>query len=465
MHLRRRSRQRNPQLIRTIPLRNSESLATLGFTLLQSEAQVTKLVTLLFAFLVPLAPTAAIADIAAIHKSALPQETAVLAAFDDLMQLEPLSLYFTGPALWQFDIPRQQVADRLDKDLALLVQASRAHPENAELALLAALAANYAHNLELPHAYETSMELLNSAEKIAPADLRPAWFRATLQCQSLEIEQGAKGFLALEAKQPPDRFPPAFWDDYMECALLSAMPEHAIRAAAYVQKENAPQSDRGKSYLDSARKRFDPYDPGGVYKSNQVWLAETETSDPVLNGDTFGVQIKVRSKWDVDGFSLKGDKGVTVFSTGPYPAKKGSMHPSILLLVQQAKPGQTLEEFASTFQRNASSVPYTPSRCPAQRCIASRSVGTGMYKANGDGLGFLVFFEREQPEFPGLLFEAPTPLPHTDESKGPQAFVFGQTKQRMPGKLFYMVLLDTAASIEDPAMKDFDFFLANLVAE
>jgi len=426
---------------------------------------VTKLVTLLFAFLIPLAPTAAIADIAAIHKSALPQETAVLAAFDDLKQLEPLSLYFTAPALWQFDIPRQQAADRLDKDLALLVQASKAHPENAELALLAALAANYAHNLELPHAYETSMELLNSAEKIAPADLRPAWFRATLQCQSLEIEDGAKGFLALEAKQPPDHFSPGFWDDYMECALLSAMPEHAIRAAAYVQKANAPQSDRGKSYLDSARKRFDPYDPAGGYKSNQVWLAEPESSDPVLNGDTFGVQIKVRSKWEEDGFSLKGGKGATLFSTGPYPAKKGSMHPSIVLVVEQAKPGQTLEEFAAIFPRNASTVSFTPSRCPAQRCIASKSVGPGMYKANGDGLGYMVIFERDQPEFPGLLFEAPTPLPHTDESKGPATLMFAQTKQRMPGKLFYMVLLDTAASIEEPAMKDFDFFLANLLVE
>ena len=35
----------------------------------------------------------------------------------------------------------------------------------------------------------------------------------------------------------------------------------------------------------------------------------------------------------------------------------------------------------------------------------------------------------------------------------------------MPGKLYYLVLLDTASSIEEPALKDFDFFLENLTVE
>jgi len=33
------------------------------------------------------------------------------------------------------------------------------------------------------------------------------------------------------------------------------------------------------------------------------------------------------------------------------------------------------------------------------------------------------------------------------------------------GTLYYLVLLDTAASIEEPAMKDFDYFLENLTVE
>jgi hypothetical protein len=40
-----------------------------------------------------------------------------------------------------------------------------------------------------------------------------------------------------------------------------------------------------------------------------------------------------------------------------------------------------------------------------------------------------------------------------------------QTNQRIPGKLYYLVLLDVAASIEEPALKDYEFFLQNMIVE
>jgi len=88
-----------------------------------------------------------------------------------------------------------------------------------------------------------------------------------------------------------------------------------------------------------------------------------------------------------------------------------------------------------------------------------------MYGNNGDGHGRIVVFERNQPEFPGLIFEAPTEMPKSDGSAGPKYYRPNPIKERIPGKLYYLVLLDTAASIEDPALKDFDFFLQNLTVE
>jgi hypothetical protein len=405
------------------------------------------------------------ADIAAIHRSALPQETAVLAALDDVEKIEPFSLYWVAQSLWEFDVPRQQVADRLSTDLDFLVQAVHAHPDNAELALLAGLVANYAHNLEVKGAYDSAKEMLDVAARLAPGDLRPKWFQSTLHCQSTEIEEGAKGLLALEAAGAPDRLPIGFWGDYMECALLSGMPAHVLRAAGYLQKANGQQSYRVRTYIEIARKRIERFDPNRNYDPSAVWLSGPEGSDEVLIGDSFGVQMTIRRNWEKSGFQLTGDKGTSLFSSGPYPAKKGTLRPSILLLVKQAKPGQTLHEFAASFGRDGTFVPYTPARCPAERCIAEKGVQPGMYKVNGDGHGRLVFFERAQPEFPGLLFEHPSSLPHQEGKEGPETFRFAQTQQRMPGKLFYLVLLDTAASIEEPAMKDFEFFLANLVVE
>lgn len=131
----------------------------------------------------------------------------------------------------------------------------------------------------------------------------------------------------------------------------------------------------------------------------------------------------------------------------------------------KAKPGQTLEDFSANFTRDETFVPYTPERCPAEKCLAEKGMQPGMYHENGDGHGRIVFFEREQPEFPGLLLESPLSLPHQEGKKGPETFNFAPIQERMPGRLFYVVLLDTAASIEEPALKDFDFFLQNLTVE
>lgn len=406
------------------------------------------------------------ADIAAINPKALPQETAVLAALDDARQLEPYCQFWVAASLWYFDIPRQQVADRLSKDLGFLVQAVKAHPENAELTLLAGLVANYAHNLEVRGAYDTAMDMFDAAGKLAPGDIRVGWLRSTLHCQSTEIEEGARGFLALETAEARDRLPAGFWDDYMECALLSNMPEHVLRAAGYIEKAHEQQSDRGKHYVKFAHERVLPFDPQKEYEASAVWLGPEPTGNvEVLTGESFGVQIRVHADWEKEGFQLKGDKGTSLFCSGPYAAKRGTLRPCILLLVQQAKPGQTLEEFSASFKRDGIFVPYTPARCPAERCIAESGVQPGMYHENGDGHGRIIFFEREQPEFPGLVFESPSALPHGEGKKGTETFGFAPTQQRMPGKLFNLILLDTASSIEEPALKDFDFFLQNLTVE
>lgn len=410
-------------------------------------------------------PIRALADIAAIHADALPHESAVLDALNDARQLEPYCEYWTAEKLWQFDIPRKEVAARLSNDLVSLTGAVKAHPDNAELVLLTGLVAVYAHNLEAHESYDTALKMLDAAGKLVPGDLRVGWFSSKLHCQSTEIEDGVKGFLALEAATTRDRLSAGFWDDYMECALLSNMPEHVLRAASYLDKAHTPQSDRGKAYVEIARQRLVPFDPQKDYEPSSVFLGYDDGNDEVLTGASFGVEMRVHADWQKSGFTLKGDKGTTIFSPGPYAAKKGTLRPSILLLVRQAKPGQTLEGFAASFGRDGTFVPYTLAHCPSEKCIAERGVQPGMYHENGDGHGRVVFFEREQPEFPGLIFELPSSLPHKNGEKGPESFRFTPIQQRMPGKLFYLVLLDTAASIEDPALKDFDFFLNNLRVE
>lgn len=403
------------------------------------------------------------ADIAAIHANALPQETAVLSALDDAKELEPYSRSWT--MTWDYPVTRDEVAARLGKDLGFQTFAAKNHPENFELLLLTGLVARYAYNVDVDGAFDTAMNALGQAQKLAPGDFRAPWFRATLECQTKKMGAGAKEFLAIEASHAWDSLPVAFWDDYINCATIDALPAHSLRAIDHLEKLHPGESSDFATAADVDRKRFVPFDPNKAYKPEDVWQGEKNGGDIVLTSTMCGVRLHVHGDWMVNQMELKNGSCVAYFSTGPYKAITTDLHPSILLLVQQPKENESLRDFSKKFLEDGTFEPDPQLHCPTPNCIALKEFQPGIYKAEGDGHGRIVFFERDQPEFPGLIFEAPQDLPESDKSAGITYYRPDQVQQRIPGKLYYLVLLDTASSIEDPALKDFDFFLQNFTVE
>ncbi|MGA8090015.1 MAG: hypothetical protein WCA10_22275 [Terracidiphilus sp.] len=418
---------------------------------------------LLSTLLVAFSATPALADIAAIHADALPQETSVLAALDDARQLEPYASAWTNK--WDYAIAKKNVADRLDKDLGFLGAALQKHPDNEELALLAGLVAHYAYNLDVPDSHEKAVAAFETARKLAPNDFRASWFHASLFCQTLETKPGAQEFLAIEAAHPWDQLPASFWGDYMACATITSMPAHVLRAPAYLDKLHVPMTQMQTFLVDTAQKRFDPYDPGKEYQPKDVWQAEKSGDDIQFTATLCGARLITPGNWSVNQMAFNNGSCVAWFYSGPYKAVTKDLRPSILLMVQRPPPGQSLDEYAKKFMHKGKFEQFVASRCPATTCLAMKGVQPGMYKGDGDGHGHILVFERDEPEFPGLLFESPWEPPQTDPNKGLQYFHPTQTQKRIPGRLFYVVILDLAASIETPSMKDYDLFLKNLTVE
>lgn len=415
------------------------------------------------ALFVALLNPSAFADIAAIQAGSLPQEHAVLDPLKDATQLEPYSHSWTQK--WKYPVAKREVATRLGMDLASLNSAIKAHPNNSELLLLTGLVARYGYNVDVPGSYDISMAVLAEAEKLNAADVRAPWFRATLQCQTTEPKAGADEFLSIEHGHPWERLPQAFWTDYMECATVTGMPAHVLRAQNYLEKLHAPASDFRAFLTETAQKRFDPFDPKKNYVTKEVWQGSNTAIDVVFTGTICGLRMHVQRDWAIDQLGLTKGSCVADFSTGPYQETTSKLRPSILVMVQQPEKGETLEEFSKRFQTKGTFVPFAPSRCPADRCIAVKGTRPGAYGRDGDGYGWMVIFERDQPPFPGLIFESPWQIPKSDDTTGAKYYRPGQMHQRIPGKLYYVVLLDTAASIEAPAMKDFGFFLQQLTVE
>lgn len=402
------------------------------------------------------------ADIAAIRADKLPQETAILAALDDARQMEPYSKSFSGS--WKYPVRKDEVSARLGKDLGLLRSAANAHPNNADLLLLTGLVARYAYNLDVEGSYDTAMDTLERAEKLAPGDVRAGWFRSTLQCQTMKPQDGAAGFLAIGGNNQWDKLPVAFWDDYMECMVVTGMPAHVLRAAEHLDELHAPASAMRAFLAKTAENRFDAFDPKKKYEPKEVWQAEDAGADIEFTSTMCGLRLRAHADWRVNQIGWNNGSCLAYFSTGPYKAATRDLNPSILVLVQRPN-GETIEQFARKFTKDGPLTPYSPLICPADPCLAFKQDAAGMYGKDGNGHGRMVIFERDEPKFPGLMFESPTPAPKADPNAGVEYFRPRQVQARIPGKLYYLVLLDAAASIEVPAFNDFDFFLKNLTVE
>lgn len=333
------------------------------------------------------------------------------------------------------------------------------------MALLAGLVASYAYNLEVPDSHEKAVTALETARKLAPGDIRAPWFHAHLLCQTVETKPGMEEFLAIEMAHPWDQLPESFWRDYMFCATVTSMPAHVLRAASYLDKLDAPQSNMRTFLVDTARKRFEAFDPNKKYDPRDVWQGANDGAVTQFTSTMCGAHFSVPGTWSVNRLDLRNNSCVAYFSTGPYKAVTTSLRPSILLMIQQAAAGETLEDYLRKFTKDGKFEPFTPSRCPSKTCLAEKGLQPGMYKVDGDGHGHLLVFERDQPAFPSLLFESPLGAPKADSGGGPTYYHPNQIQQRIPGKLFYLVLVDMAASIEDPAMKDFDLFIQGLTVE
>jgi hypothetical protein len=89
----------------------------------------------------------------------------------------------------------------------------------------------------------------------------------------------------------------------------------------------------------------------------------------------------------------------------------------------------------------------------------------GIYWKQGGAHILLVAFERDQPRYDGLPFEKPQGPPIEKPQEKPVAFHFEYIFHRIPGKLYYLVLLDSNQQIYANSKPEFDEFLKSLVVD
>jgi hypothetical protein len=412
-------------------------------------------------FLVCLLATSALPQIRQIDRTKLPQDGAVQSAYSDLLPIDQFAR--TYEAKWRFPVPKDQMASRFLLALHTLENAQKQTPTSKELQLFTGLVAHLANNLDIEEAYDPAMKLLQAQ---ANEDFRAAWFLGIHQCQSNNSVGGMQ--LLLHVETSSTSLPGAFWQDYANCASVTSMPVHAIRA--YDNTKHAADGTPIDAQLEQiARNRVKTSDPVASYPAKQAWYAQ-QTADRVrftsnLCGESF--TTKPTSPVDISDVS-KGSCAVTITSE-KYPTRDGAATATLLVLTQTPSEGESLEAYSQCMLKNpcyAGKTPLTGVPCPVATCLAFEIITDKLYKGEGGAHLIAVFFQSEQPAYPGLRFETPQPLPMaTNKSAEPTFFRPQETLQRFSGTLYTFVALDANQDIYTRSYVEFDDLLKSLIVD
>jgi hypothetical protein len=279
----------------------------------------------------------------------------------------------------------------------------------------------------------------------------------------MKAVEGMREFLAIERKSSWEQFSAGFWDDYLECATVTDMPSHAIRAGDHLDKLHVNKQSVQDVLRNGAKARLKPADPSKDYAGHEAWTAVNSGTDTTFTSEMFGLRFTIPGKWIVDIKNISSGFGNIQISTGPYQGKEGDVWPTITIVARSARPEESFNDFVKTMSRNLK--PTAALACPSEECRAAEGIKAGLYKAEGDGHLLMTALMRDQPEFPGLIFEEPLALSASKSKKVKYYIPNTGRVGRLPGRLYYVIYLDSADSIFAQGNKDYVDFLKNLVVE
>ena len=362
------------------------------------------------------------------------------------------------------------MSSRFLKALHTLEHAQEQAPDNKELQLLTGLVAHLASNLGIEEAYDLALTYLQPQAK---DDFRVAWFLGIHECQSNFSVAGMQQLLHVEASTKS--LPGSFWQDYANCANTTNMPVHAIRAYDNARKtpDGLPANEQNSQFEQIARNRIKPSSDTSSYPPKEAWHQEKTVGGVRFTSSVCGESFLTRATSIVKlGDTVNGMCLVTINSE-QYPSRYGPSSASILLLTQIARPGESLEAFSQRVlaaqqllkdPNHPEKASVTGIPCPVANCLAFDIVSDKLYKAEGGAHVLAVFFQSDQPAYPGLRLEIPQPTPKVANTSG-QPVTPEPILQRFNGTLYTFVSLDANHDIYPRSRADLDDLLKTLIVD
>jgi len=346
---------------------------------------------------------------------------------------------------WNYEITREDLHKTLSSAYELFLTHS---PKNEENQLLLGTLAHYLYNLDYTDFHAKAVAHFKQAQKLKKSDYRAYWFLGVQYSNATLVQEGMHQYELAENFLPkPVSY--EFWESYAYAAALAAMPSHTCYAMDQSKAITGRPGNFEQTLGEFTRGLFHPTPISSTIEAKELWKGEWRDS-LVVTSRPLGIQLKVDTMWDVQPYPYENNGSALLLFPPKIKSPKGdSISYTIALIVNAGKPYHSLDEFADQFLKGeyAKTKKITLlKKYEKSLCFAVSDPST--YSHMGGARFYMCAVERDMPFYPGFELETTSNVKLKADSQL-SFFTPSEVQNRMEGKIYYLILLDTCNDIHD----------------
>ncbi|HEY8969117.1 MAG TPA: hypothetical protein VIM64_08485 [Puia sp.] len=353
---------------------------------------------------------------------------------------------------WIYPVKKDSLIQELTRCYELFAQV-QAKADNVETDLLVGEIAHFLYNLSVEDYYARAESYYQKAIQLDKKDYRGYWFLANHYTYA-DVQDKSVIFFQRAQKLLPSGAPADFWAEYAYAMLLANMISHCRMAL-----DTANKISGGSEYTKQLEKllqlRWKSIDVDSAYQREDLWTGAYTGRQLNLFSRALGLKLRVDSSWGLQFTEYNKHQTAMILKPPMATSKKGKkIGFTIALLMKIAAPDETLDAFMSqfTFEDGKRITDPLPTTWKNTLSYSIRSEKT--YPEWGGGHFHVIGIERSEPAYPGLLLEDPEKTPAGQPGKVNFYMPVAQ-RTRFPGKIFYVLLLDTCEDIHESSYSVF----------
>jgi hypothetical protein len=357
---------------------------------------------------------------------------------------------------WNYSISKDDLIHELRKNYSILMGYNS---QSVDLQLMMGMTAHYLYNLDDTLYYNVAIRHFKEAIQ-NESDGRGQWMLGRHYALSGNIQEG---FVMMDRAMNllSEKNKTEFWNDYAMVSAMANMPVHAMMGMDQYREKVGKTSYFESQLGNTMKERILKMDPDSNFLKEQIWFLKQSSNIDEYICNPLGIKFYVDSTNEVIVYDYQRNQNAVLIKPPAIQGKMGiSVGMSVLMLMHPAKKdGQSLDDYMSLILKDFKNKSPTLLETKYGKLKAFEIKDPSLYPEMGGGHMWLVGLEREEPRYPGLIFEYPTQPNQEKNEQGMNYYHPSETIGRFPGKIQYLFLLDTCEEIYEPSMEFFIRFL------